>query len=303
MQTTTVKVILNPVAGGGSISRRWPEISSQLVKAGLLFDCEFTRYVGHAIEISKLASDIGYRYIIAAGGDGTVNEVANGILESPNSNKVILGVVSSGTASSFVRSLGIVQEYLLLENRKTVLIDVGAVDCWNRGRHVKRFFINETSVGFGAAIVNAWSRLPNLFGRTLNQRFRTIAGYGALVTHRNRLMKLQIGNRHEDFRGCYVVLANGQYFAGQMWIAPDARLNDGLLNMVTIGDVRKAELLRIVTKTYDGSHLRHPKIQTETVREVKIESDVRLLVEADGEIIGETPALFSVMPATLTVLV
>jgi diacylglycerol kinase family enzyme len=88
-----------------------------------------------------------------------------------------------------------------------------------------------------------------------------------------------------------------------MWIAPDARLNDGLLNMVTIGDVRKAELLRIVTKTYDGSHLRHPKIQTETVREVKIESDVRLLVEADGEIIGETPALFSVMPAALTVLV
>jgi diacylglycerol kinase family enzyme len=230
--------------------------------------------------------------------------VANGILRSPNSSKAILGVISTGTASSFVRSLGIAQDYAsLLVNRKTVSIDIGIVECWSRGRRLQRFFVNEASVGFGAAIVNAWSRLPKLFGHSINHKLRTITGYSALVAHRNRWIRLHTENNAENFHGCYVVVANGQYFAGGMQIAPDAKLDDGLLNLVTIGDVSKSELLRIVPAAYDGSHIGHPKIRMEKVKAVTIECAVRLLVEADGEIIGEAPASFSVMPSALTVVV
>ncbi|RJO63019.1 MAG: diacylglycerol kinase family lipid kinase [Dehalococcoidia bacterium] len=304
MTLSRAKVIINPVAGGGSIRRHWPHIYTHLRDTGLSFDYEFTRGPGHAIEIAKRAIDADYRYLIAAGGDGTINEVANGILRSTNSSDVTLGMFSTGTASSFARSLGITQDYAsLLVNRKTISIDVGMVECWNQGRRLQRFFVNEASAGFGAAIVNAWSRLPKLFGHSINYRLRTITGYSALVAHRNRWIRLVVGNKHENFLGCYVVVANGQYFAGGMQIAPHARLDDGLLNLVTVGDVSKSELLRIVPTVYDGSHIGHPKIKERKVTVVTIESDERLLVEADGEILGEAPASFSVMPSALTVVV
>ena len=283
---------------------QWPHIYTHLHDAGLSFDYEFTRGPGHAIEIAKRAADTDYRYLIAVGGDGTVNEVANGVLRSTNSGNAILGMISAGTASSFARSLGIAQDYASsLAKRKTISIDVGVVECWSRGRRLQRFFVNEASVGFGAAIVNAWSRLPKLFGHSINYKLRTITGYSALVAHRNRWIRLIIGNKHENFHGCYVVVANGQYFAGGMQIAPYAKLDDGLLNLVTVGDVSKSELLRIVPTVYDGSHIGHPKIREEKVTVVTIESDERLLVEADGEIIGEVPASFKVMPSALTVVV
>ncbi len=304
MTLSPAKVIINPVAGGGSIKRQWPEIYTRLRDVGLSFDYEFTRGPGHAIEIAKRATDGDYHYLIAVGGDGTVNEVANGILRSTNAGNTILGMISTGTAGSFARSLGIVQDYTsLLAKRKTISIDVGVVECWSRGRRLQRFFVNEASIGFGAAIVNAWSRLPKLFGHSINHKLRTITGYSALVAHRHRWIKLHAGNKFENFYGCYVVVANGQYFAGGMQIAPHAKLDDGLLNLVTIGDVSRSELLRIVPTVYDGSHIGHPKIREEKVTVVTIESDERLLVEADGEIIGEVPASFKVMPSALTVVV
>lgn len=304
MPISCAKVIINPVAGGGSIRRHWPHIYTRLRDAGLSFDYEFTKGPGHAIEIAKQAVDTGYRYLIAAGGDGTVNEVANGILRSNNSSDVTLGMFSTGTAGSFARSLGIARNYAsLLVKRKAVSIDVGVVECWSKGRRLQRFFVNEASVGFGAVIVNAWSRLPKLFGHSINYKLRTITGYCALVAHRNRWIRLHTGNKAENFHGCYIIVANGQYFAGGMQIAPHARLDDGLLNLVTVGDVSKSELLRIVPIVYDGSHIGHPKIREEKVTVVTIESDERLLVEADGEIIGEAPASFSVMPSALAVVV
>jgi len=304
MPVSRAKVIINPVAGGGSIRRQWPEIYTRLRDVGLSFDYEFTRGPGHAIEIAKQAADTGYRYLIAAGGDGTVNEVANGILRSTNSSDVTLGMISTGTAGSFARSLGIARDYTsVLAERKTLSIDVGVVECWSRRQRLQRFFVNEASVGFGAAIVNAWSRLPKLFGHSINHKLRTITGYSALVAHRNMWIRLYVGDKFENFHGCYVVVANGQYFAGGMQIAPHARLDDGLLNLVTVGDVSKSELLRIVPTVYDGSHLGHPEIRERKVTVIKIESDERLLVEADGEILGESPVSFSVMPSALTVVV
>ena len=301
------KVIVNPVAGGGSIRRQWPRICNQLRNAGLSFDYEFTRNTGHAIEIAKQAVDAGYAYLVAIGGDGTVNEVANGILSSTHSGNAVLGIISTGTACGFARSLGGSQgrtgSFSLLVNQERASIDACAVECWNQGRRVQRFFVNEASIGFGAVAVNAWKRLPNWFGRTVNYKLRTVASYSALLPHQNKGIKLRIDGEVEDICACYVVVANGQFFADGVRIAPHAMLNDGWLNLVTIGDVSKSELLRIVPTVYDGSHISHPEILERKARAITVECDERLLVEADGEILGECPASFWVIPSALTVVV
>jgi YegS/Rv2252/BmrU family lipid kinase len=301
------KVIVNPVAGGGSIRRRWPRICSQLHEVGLSFDYEFTKSPGHAIEIAEQAINTGYSYLIAVGGDGTVNEVANGILNSAHSDDMVLGIISTGTACGFARSLGVQQNgassLAPWVSQGRTIIDACVVEFQNHGQQLRRFFVNEASIGFGAAVVNTWKRLPNCFGHTVNNKLRATSSYVALITHRNKRVKLRIDNENEDICACYLVVANGQFFADGMRIAPHAMLNDGWLNLVTIGDVSKSELLRIVPTVYAGGHIKHPEIRERQAKVVTVECNERLLVEADGEILGECPASFWVIPSALTVVV
>ena len=307
MSMPYAKVIVNPVAGGGSVRREWPRISQRMRDAGLAFDHEFTTDAGHALEIARQAADGGCGYLVAVGGDGTVSEVAGGILGSTNSGNTLLGIVSAGTACSFARSMGIARDYTascsLLVGQGRTLIDVGAIQCWNQGQLVRRFFVNVADAGFGAAIVNNWKRLPTRFGHQVNLRLRTAEGVRHIFTYRNKLIKLQMGDQVETIRGCAIIVANGSYFADGMQIAPQARLSDGLLDVVVVGDVGKAELLKIWPLLYRGAHVGHPKVSIRKTETVTIESEEPLLIEADGNIIGEDPASFWVMPAALTVVV
>ena len=131
------KVIVNPQAGSRSVGRQWPQINRQLQKAGLSFDHEFTQGSGHALDIASRAISSGYNYLIAVGGDGTVNEVANGILRSVKPLSIILGIVSAGTAHAFAFSLGFADsnrnnnDYSYLTRQRSVLIDIGVVKCRN----------------------------------------------------------------------------------------------------------------------------------------------------------------------------
>jgi len=300
------KVIVNPVAGSRSVGREWSRISRQLRKAGLLFDYEFTKHTGHAMEIARRSVDGGYHYLIAVGGDGTVNEVANGILCSTRPSNTILGIVGVGTAHAFAFSLGIGEDYVnafsLLAGQGRALIDVGVVQCWSQGQSIKRFFVNEASVGFSAEIVDAWKNLPTRFGHRLNLALRTAVSYKSLATHRNQRLSLRVGNEVESICCCAVVVANGRYLADGMQIAPHAILDDGLLDIVIVGDVTKSEVLKIRPTLYNGSHIRHAKIREKKTTIITIESDEQFLVEADGNILGEGPASFWVIPSALTVV-
>jgi diacylglycerol kinase (ATP) len=303
------KVIVNPEAGSRSVGRQWPDINKQLHKAGLSFDYEFTVGVGHAVDIASRAIDSGYHYLIAVGGDGTVNEVANGILSSSNPLGITLGVMSAGTAHAFSFSLGFTEEHnninacSFLTDQRRALIDVGVVQCWNQGQSIERFFLNEASIGLSAEMVDAWKSLPNRFGKNVNIALRTVAGYKSLAMHRNKKVRLHVGNEVESISICTVFVSNGQYCADRMLIAPQASLDDGLLNAIIVRDMSKLELLRIRPTLYDGSHVKHPKIRETKTAVITIESDERLLVEADGDILGECPASFRVIPSALTVVI
>ena len=159
-------------------------------------------------------------------------------------------------------------------------------------------------MGFGAVVVEASPNLPKHFGRIINYAPRVVGGLKSLLHHRNRCIALRVENENEDISVCaMVVVANGRYLGGEMCIAPHAKLDDGLLDMVVVGNVTKSEMMKIWRTTYRGSHITHPKIRVRKITRVSIQSAERVLVEADGELLGEGPVSFWVLPAALRVAV
>ena len=304
MAKTLTKVIVNPVAGARSTRRKWPIISRLLERIGLSFDFDYTEGVGHAIELARIAASDGYRYLVAVGGDGTVNEVANGILISPNAAATALGVVSTGTGSDFARSAGLARDYTAacnnLKSSKRLAIDVGVVECQCQGKKQERFFVNSAGVGFDAAVVKETERLPKFFGGTIPY----VAGMlRALVSYRNKNIVLRVGDEEKRQRVLNVAVANGNYMGGGMHVAPDAELDDELLDVVVIGDFGKLELLKEFPTVYKGTHINHPKVSVKKTPSVSIESAEPMLVYADGEMLGECPASFRVVPKALSLVV
>ena len=305
MSLPHAKVIVNPVAGANATRRKWPHIYKLLRHIGLSFDYAHTEGVGHAIELARTAASEGYHFLVAVGGDGTVNEVANGILHSTSPAETSLGVVSTGTGSDFARSVGIPRNYThacsCLTGSRRLLIDVGVVQYRKDGQTLRRFFINTAGVGFDAEVVQATERLPKYFGGTIPY----VAGIlRALAGYKNKPVVLRMGSRVETRRILSVVVANGCYFGGGMRVAPQAELNDSLLDVLTVGDMGKFELLKVLPTIYKGTHINHPKVRMEKVTGITIESQgERFLVHADGELLGEGPASFWLVPSALSVAV
>jgi diacylglycerol kinase (ATP) len=299
-----VKVIVNPVAGAYSTRRKWPIISRLLKHIGLPFDFQYTEGVGHAIELARIAASDGYRFLVAVGGDGTVNEVANGILHSTNTKKTALGIISTGTGSDFIRSVGISRDYTTacsaLTSSRRLAIDVGVVEYQKKGQTLQRFFINAAGVGFDAAVAKETERLPKFFGGTVPY----IAGLlRTMFVYKNKPIVIRVGDEVENHRVLNVAVANGGYLGGGMHIAPEAELGDSLLDMVMVGDMGKFELLKELPTVYKGTHVNHPKVRMKKATHVTIESPEMVLVYADGELLGECPASFRVVPAALSIVV
>jgi len=304
MKVPHAKVIVNPAAGANSTRRKWPQLHRLLTHIGFSFDHDYTEGTGHATELATAAASDGYRYLVAVGGDGTVNEVANGILNSGEAGSVSLGIISTGTGSDFVRSVGIPRNYVsacsCLTSPQRYLIDVGIVEYQSNGQTSKRFFVNAAGIGFDAAAVEATEQLPKYFGGTipyLAGLLRTLVGY------RNKSVELGIGDRAEKARVLSVVVSNGNYLGGGMRIAPEASLNDSLLDVCVIGDVGKFDLLKSLPMVYKGTHGDHPRVRMEKAEKVTVESTEKVLVHADGEVLGEGPASFSLIPAALNIVV
>jgi len=303
MAEPQIKVIVNPAAGAYSTRRKWPRISQWLRKVGVLFDHVFTEEMGHAIELAGTAVSDGYRRIVAVGGDGTVNEVVNGVLAS-GSSEVAVGVISTGTGSDFIRSVGIPRDYntacACLTGQHSLQIDIGVVEYQSQGQTKRRFFVNAAGVGFDASVVAATERFPKYMGGTIPY----LAGLlGCLFSYQNKLVKLCLEDVVEARRVLAVVVANGGYVGGGMHVAPLAKVDDGLLDIVTINDIGKFELLKELPRVYKGTHLSHPKVSMARTKHITIESPETVLVHADGELLGTCPASFWLMPVALNIMV
>jgi diacylglycerol kinase (ATP) len=303
MSVMQARVIVNPVAGASTTYRKWPKISSLLRHIGLPFEFQYTEGVGHAIELARTAASNGCQFLVAVGGDGTVHEVANGILLS-ELKKATIGIISTGTGSDFIRSAGIDRDYIKacssLTGTRRRLIDVGVVEYQRDGQRQRRFFVNSAGVGFDAAVAETSNHLPKFLGGTLPYIMGLLK---SLVGYRNKPVTMKVDDRVESGRILSVVVANGCYFGGGMRVAPQADIADGLLDVIAVGDMGKLELLRAFPTIYKGTHIYHPKVSSQKATTVAIESPERFLVHADGEFLGEGPVSFSLLPSALSIAV
>ncbi|AQX72859.1 diacylglycerol/lipid kinase family protein [Dehalococcoides mccartyi] len=297
------KVIVNPVAGARSTEQKWPHISRLMRDMGFSYDFQYTESQGHAIEIARTAALNGYPYLVAVGGDGTINEVVNGILTASQDQKTLMGVVDTGTGNDFVRSLGLDGNYLHscqhLLSPKHTQVDAGLVTFQKDGRKVSRFFVNGAGVGFDAEVAAATEHMPKVLGGTIPF---VMALAKTLVGYRNKTIDIRLDADDYTRRVLSVIVANGSYFGGGMKIAPSALITDSRFDVITLGDVNKLEILQTFPKIYKGTHITHPKVKTEHAHFVSITSGEGLYLQADGELLGKTPATFEVLPQALTMV-
>jgi len=297
-------LIVNPAAGAGRTAKKWPYIKQLLNNIGLLFEHDITEAPGHAIELAKSAVAKGYTLIVSVGGDGTINEIVNGLYATGGIKNIELGIIGTGTGSDYIRTIGVSKHYqeschhLLNPIKKSV--DLGMVELINGGQSNKRIFANFAGLGFDAEVVKSTSR-----------KFKSLGGKPAYLmgllstfaTYKNEKIYLNIDGLKEERKICTIVMSNGKYGGGSMLIAPEADPCDGLFDVLIIGDISKPDLIRSLPRIYRGTHLTHPKVILKRAKEVEIYTDGKMSIQTDGELIGEAPARFTVLPSVLNILV
>ena len=301
-------IIVNPASGAGRTGRGWPAAASRLHDAGLDFDFVMTSGPGEAIELSRVAVGEGRPLIVAAGGDGTINEVVNGFFEAgervPSDSR--FGVLPTGTGGDFRRTMDFPQDpteaAAIFRSGRTRRIDAGRVTCTAAGGGpVVRHFVNIADAGIGGDVVDRVNNGRRLINGELTF---TLAALLTLLRWRNKPMTVEIDGVKRELVAQQVVVANCQYFGGGMRVAPRAVPDDGLLDVVIAGDMGAWENLRGLSEIRKGAHLDsgNPKISHSLAKRVEVSSPEFVRVDTDGEQPGLLPAVFEVMPAVLEVV-
>ena len=291
--------LVNPAAANGSTGRRWPEIAHQAAGAGLEGDALISERRGHLGELAREAALAGAGLLVVVGGDGTLHEVVNGLDGLPETPP--LALIPRGTGGDFVRTFGITGDVaaaarIALEG-DTLPIDLGRVTyrAWD-GHEATALFANVASAGMSGAIAQRANDTSKALGARASYLWATFAVFARWSAVETRLT---VDGETRSGPMFDVVVANGRFFGGGMKMCPDALPGDGLLDVVTIGDVTRRDLVVTMPKIYRGTHLPHPRAEALRGRVVTIETDEPVPVELDGEQPGTTPARFEVLPGAL----
>ena len=291
-----IVVICNGKAGRGGVKNHLPEVKTLLEQREIDYLVRETEGPGHATELAREALDGGAQVVVAMGGDGTINEVVNGMMrdDKPVNENATLGVISSGTGCDFIKTFGIPSTashaVAHLDGDERFKIDIGKITLQRDGVETVKYFANIAEVGIGAAVVARAARLPRWLGPTVY----FFAFWMTLRKHRYADVVVDLVDRKYEGKMNNLVVANGQFFGGGMKIAPKAAPTDGIFD-IQIDHARKREAIALIPKVYKGEHVPHPDIfEAKRVR-VSITSETQLLIEADGEVLGTTPASFQVL--------
>ena len=277
-----------------------------MLAAGLLFAEASTEGPGHATALARRAGEQGYGAILYVGGDGTANEVANGILSLPTLARPALAALPRGTGGDFPHNMGMrpgtdAALTRLLQPRERVIDVVAAGYTGFDGNRAQRFFINLADAGIGGFVAERVNRTTKAFGGFASFLWATLATFS---TMRKPVVTLTV-----DGAACYegpvtsVGVANGARFGGGMILAPGAQPDDGLLDFTVIGDITRADLAWSLHMLYRGTVLTHPKVDSWKGRHGVIATAEPAPLEMDGEHVGTTPFEVWVEPGALRVLV
>lgn len=297
-----IKIILNPMADMGNAWRVARDLRSITEEHGGV-DWSGTVYPGHAIELAKQSE--GYDLVIAMGGDGTVHEVMNGLMQIPEEARPILGVVPVGSGNDFGHGINAsttpTEALKHAINGEPSVVDLGLMTD-QHGR--KEYFDNTLGIGFGAIVTIRSHRLPLLRGflMYLSAVIQTI-----MLDHNPIAMQIETDTEKWNQKVIYLVLCNGPREGGGFLIAPDAKIDDGILHYAMITDVSRPMMFRIVPEVMKGTHGHFKQVKMGTCKKFTLTADRPLYIHADGEIFtGPGTDLrqvsFEVLPKALRVI-
>ena len=293
-ESNSIVAILNPAAGGGKSLGLLPKINAELKRLGRPYHIYVTKAPGEAMEAARRFSTDGAPLILSIGGDGTLNEVVNGILES--GRRVPFGLISAGHGGDFARTAKTEKDVATAVRRacsgETRAIDAGRVT-FDDG--ATRAFVNIAGLGFDALVAQKAQR-TRLPGATLPY---IVAAVATLATFKNIKVRVDADGVVTETKAVFVQIANAKFMGGGFMIAPDAEMTDGELHLAVVGDLGKADLLKTLPSVYSGNHVNHPKFSHYPARCIRIETIEPARVQVDGEMLGSAPATFTVEPGAL----
>jgi YegS/Rv2252/BmrU family lipid kinase len=287
-------VILNPNAGKGKARLMLSRIEKRLKAEELVFDVLETTGPGHATELAREAVGRGAETVVAAGGDGTVREVVSGLAGT----KAVLGIVPLGSGNDFCKTIGLPRE---LETACRV-IRSGRVRRFDLGRVGSTYFANAVGIGFDALVVIEANRIRWLKGLPLyvGSVLRAMLRFDCPHTI------IELDDRKFEQQILLVACANGQYYGGGFHIAPEAKADDGLLDVCVIDHVNRLRILQKLMYVIRGTHGTQPEVKFYRSRKAVITSPDVLFVEADGDLVPEADphrVEVELLPGALSVMV
>ena len=302
-------LIVNPKSANGTTGKNWTRIYQE-IRRGLKTDLDvrFTDRQGHGTTLATEAIKEGYERVVAVGGDGTINEVMNGFFEKGKliNPDAALAVMSIGTGSDFVKTLEFPATPFEAAERirqgKVWTIDLGKCTFTGLGgEEGSRFFINIADFGSGGAVVDKVNRTTKVLGGQISFLWGILT---TLPTYKNKLTKYRVddGPEEEKILNTFIV-ANGRYYGGGLKPAPNAELDDGVFDIVSIGDVGFLEAVSSLGKFRKGTYLEIPKVTFSKGKTVVASSEQTQLVEMEGEVVGRLPARFEMVPKALKIIV
>jgi YegS/Rv2252/BmrU family lipid kinase len=300
--------VVNPAAANGRIKNEWASIlETARAEYSPTIDFALTGGPGDGAPLAMRALKEGYDVVVSVGGDGTLNEVVNGFFEDdrPVNPSASLGVISLGTGGDFIRTLGISRDlHAYLETLKranaravdTVRSVVTAPD----GSRKVRYFINVGEFGSGGAVVEKVNRTTKALGGRISFLWGILT---TLPRYKNKEITYSVdgGDERTEVLNNFVV-ANGRFYGGGLKPAPEASLDDGQMDIVTMGDFRFREVLFSLGKLREGTHLSNPKVGFVRGRKVVARSEKKVLIEEDGELVGSLPAEFEIVPKSISLI-
>lgn len=307
-RNSLVHLIVNPAAGNGRAGKRWRGYARELERHGYRADAHLTSGPGDATRLARELAASGAEIILCVGGDGTANEVVNGLIveDEPVNPATCLGLIPCGTGKDLGRSIGsrtIDAALQALAEGSTAIIDVGRmryIDT-HTGYLKSRYFANVADTGIGAATAERINASSKRFGGLVSYMtgaVRSIASFEPWDT----IVEVDGQPIYSGMAGM-VVFANGQYFAGGMHVAPEASLCDGMLDIFVLEGVgRRALLTSLLPRVYRGKHVGQPGVTALQGRTASVRSTSQMLLEMDGEQVGQAPVEVTVVPRVLTVI-
>lgn len=301
-------VIANPKAGKNKVLEEWTLIDRALREAGVEFDALFSKSKYHSIELTVRAIRDGYRHIVAVGGDGTIHEVVNGIFfqKEVSPSEITLAVIPAGSGNDWVKMYGIPHDYVkcaeIIAACNIKKQDICRVDVVESKVPQTRYMINGCGVGLDAAICRECNAMKQK-GKSGSLIYVKAAARSFFKMKPN-LFEIEVdGKKFFSGEALSVALANGIYSGGGMIQAPDAIMDDGLVNVTVIGAMSKPMILVRFKELFSGRIYQVPNIFHITGKHVKVNVlQTDQPVEVDGEVVGSTPLELTVLPQALSIV-